>query len=357
VFGPDNSSFVTCNCGCKQSVPASVWYQGLKKCAGMTKEVLDTFVLVKMEPSKPAKATSKNKDSKSQKAPLNATSSSQAPTPNKEAKRTITVADVKGILGKHADFEGLCTGAGLKKSLLKRLANHASNSGGGSHTASVATTNVESAASSSPTPVSRKSSLTPPPEDTPKKRSRAVSAACGVASHRADAQPKSKAPKLYCPATPFGVCYKFWRSGQCNNASPFWRTQCKYRHVQYQQTALSTNDAEAAPTTELQERKRRVEASSKVISSAAFGVDVSSNSVKASVNTNTITSSITKPQVAPAAPPAVQAPQAINVPPESSQQERVRLLARDERLRREPGRSPRQQVYNCFSLCVVCKCG
>ena len=43
-------------------------------CGHDKREVLDTFVLVKIEPSQPAKDASKNKDSKSQKAPLNATS-------------------------------------------------------------------------------------------------------------------------------------------------------------------------------------------------------------------------------------------------------------------------------------------
>ncbi len=299
VFGPDKASFVMCNCGCKESAPASVWYQGLKKCAGMTKEVLDTFVLVKIEPSKPAKAASrasKNKDSTSQKAPLNATSSSQAPTPNKDTnKPTFTVADVKGQLGKNGH---LCTGTGLKKSLLNRLANQTSR-----NDSRGMTTTVEGAASSSTPPASFKYSATPLPRSVQEMTASGISGqsadkdagACNSVS--AAAQPKSKAPKLCCPAAPFGVCYKFWTSGQCNNASPYWGTQCKYRHVQYQEPALSTNDAEAAPAAELQERKRRVEASSKVISSGACGVDVSSNSVKASANTNTITSSITKPDV------------------------------------------------------------
>jgi hypothetical protein len=37
----------------------------------------------------------------------------------------ITVADVKSELGKHVDLAGLCKGAGLKESLLKRLAARA----------------------------------------------------------------------------------------------------------------------------------------------------------------------------------------------------------------------------------------
>ena len=80
MYGPNNESFVTCDCGCNESQPAAMWYNKTKMCAkgnGPSEAFLSKFKVIEIL-GKVAKKAGKPKKK-------DAESASTATTPTKDS--------------------------------------------------------------------------------------------------------------------------------------------------------------------------------------------------------------------------------------------------------------------------------